>query len=96
MARQRSRLNPYSNGMKIERICSRDPVFYMGCLNPYSNGMKIEQSYLLGLQLSVLLVYLSYDLYSQSLKALSANFSQMPIIFRVKCRSFNRLYFTIC
>ena len=37
-------LNPYSNGMKIER-CQRqvyDHARYR--LNPYSNGMKIELS----------------------------------------------------
>ena len=37
-----SRLNPYSNGMKIELV----DILYMFArisLNPYSNGMKIER-----------------------------------------------------
>ncbi len=35
-------LNPYSNGMKIERDISRQVSRTWTCLNPYSNGMKIE------------------------------------------------------
>ena len=36
-------LNPYSNGMKIERLSGRN-LRLTQCLNPYSNGMKIEHS----------------------------------------------------
>ena len=64
-------------------------------LNPYSNGMKIEYPYLLRFQESILLVYLSYDPYSQPLKAESDDFSQMPIFFSVKCWSFNYSHFTM-
>ena len=87
-------LNPYSNGITIE---SEADVTSQGllCLNPYSNGITIEYSYLLRFQESILLVYLSYDLYFQPLKALSVDFSQMPISFRVKCGSFNRFNFAI-
>ena len=36
------RLNPYSNGMRIE-LSERDKMSMgIGCLNPYSNGMRIE------------------------------------------------------
>ena len=34
-------LNPYSNGMEIEYVCSNSSPTAM-CLNPYSNGMEIE------------------------------------------------------
>ena len=37
-----SSLNPYSNGMKIERQLSIRTTLQTS-LNPYSNGMKIEQ-----------------------------------------------------
>ena len=57
--------------------------------------MKIEYPYLLRFQESILLVYLSYDLYSHLLKDLSGDFSQMPIFFSVKCWSFNYSHFTI-
>ena len=40
--KMRQRLNPYSNGMKIEQNNLKGYV-YPPCLNPYSNGMKIEQ-----------------------------------------------------
>ena len=40
-----SRLNPYSNGMKIELMIFTAPIATMMGLNPYSNGMKIEQDY---------------------------------------------------
>jgi len=43
--------------------------------------MKIEYSYLLKFQKSMLLINLSYDLYSQALKDLSVDFSQMPVVF---------------
>ena len=36
-------LNPYSNGMKIERIVATASVQMGMRLNPYSNGMKIER-----------------------------------------------------
>ena len=85
-------LNPYSNGMEIE--CQRGSSRSLsGGLNPYSNGMEIESSYLLRFQESILLAYLSYDLYFQPLKVLSVDFSQMPMSFRVKCGSFNRFDF---
>ena len=35
------RLNPYSNGMMIERVFRLTPNSLF-CLNPYSNGMMIE------------------------------------------------------
>ena len=35
------RLNPYSNGMKIEPRFSKSVQIFTS-LNPYSNGMKIE------------------------------------------------------
>ena len=80
--------------MKIEFEASFLSLFGES-LNPYSNGMKIEYSYLLRFQESILLAYLSYDLYFQPLKALSVDFSQMPMSFRVKCGSFNRFNFAI-
>ena len=36
------RLDPYSNGMKIELIRYEDAE-RLCCLDPYSNGMKIKQ-----------------------------------------------------
>ena len=41
------RLNPYSNGMKIERIMTLCRA-HATSLNPYSNGMKIERTCLSG------------------------------------------------
>ena len=37
-------LNPYSNGMKIER-CTEVTRCTVPRLNPYSNGMKIELAF---------------------------------------------------
>ena len=38
------RLNPYSNGMMIERTAERRCRSALSSLNPYSNGMMIELS----------------------------------------------------
>ena len=38
-------LNPYSNGMIIERNVMDMHCKFLPCLNPYSNGMIIEHAY---------------------------------------------------
>ena len=44
VAAQNNGLNPYSNGMKIERMNNLNKSFTGTGLNPYSNGMKIERN----------------------------------------------------
>ena len=39
------RLDPYSNGMKIEHYSYDIEEKSFSCLDPYSNGMKIEHYY---------------------------------------------------